>query len=173
VRFALVPSIQTRPLINIAHRVSPLASAPGSCGSIIHFLTSSSAPHARKMASRTTGRTSARSSVSRDQASSPPKLASDRQSHSPVARRTRSTRSQSVDLGESDSGVTTRKGARRTMRQGSVESVDSNASAASSIKVRPSRKTRTARTSPGQSIMAPMILEAHLLKFVYRIINPC
>lgn len=76
-------------------------------------------------------RTSARGSVTRDQASSPPKQSSERQSQSPVRRSTRSTRSQSVELGENENATATKRGGRRGVRHGSAESVESNASASS------------------------------------------
>lgn len=79
------------------------------------------------------GRTSARSSASRDQASSPPKSTrrqAPTESQSPVMRSTRSTRSQSRDPHDDD--TTTRRATRsRGARQGSVESTASIDTAAS------------------------------------------
>ncbi|RFU34847.1 hypothetical protein B7463_g1474, partial [Scytalidium lignicola] len=73
-------------------------------------------------------RTSLRSSVERVQASSPAK--STRASQSPNIRRTRRTRSESVELGD-DSGaaMNAKRSTRRSAREASVESVESNASA--------------------------------------------
>lgn len=76
------------------------------------------------------GRTSVRSS-NLDHAISPPKLSHDRRSQSPVGRRTRSTRSQSIELGDSDTAMITRRGGRRGLRQSSVESVGSVSSTGS------------------------------------------
>ncbi|TAQ85221.1 hypothetical protein B7494_g6462 [Chlorociboria aeruginascens] len=69
-------------------------------------------------------RTSARS-VSRDQAFSPPKQSNARSPQSP--RRTRSSRSQSVELGDPSRSLISR-GGKRAVRQVSVESTGSNAS---------------------------------------------
>jgi|SRR5450432_4190860 hypothetical protein len=75
------------------------------------------------------GRTSARSTAGRDQASSPPKKPSQRvnKAQSPAVR-TRATRSESQDL-DNDPDMRTRKTARsRGVREGSTDSVGSNAS---------------------------------------------
>lgn len=71
---------------------------------------------------------SARSSVSRDQASSPPKAKIEQQSQ----RATRSTRSQSKELGGDHEAVNSRRAGKRGARQASADSVDSNTSATSS-----------------------------------------
>jgi hypothetical protein len=87
-------------------------------------------------------RTSARTSATPDQASSPPRHPNNRQSRSPVGRRTRA-RSQSAELGDNTTTTTTRTGGRRA-RQGSADSVDSNTSAASSTTGRTRKATRRA-----------------------------
>jgi hypothetical protein len=84
------------------------------------------------------GRTSARAAATRNQASSPPR----RSTRSPVARRPR-TRSESVELGDNHAATTVKRG-KRSARQASIESVGSNASAASSNQ----RGGRKKATSP-------------------------
>jgi len=98
------------------------------------------------------GRPNARSSVNRDQASSPPTKSNQRvsMSKSPATRATRATRSQSRDLGDHDAAMTTRKSTRsRAARQGSVESAGSNTSA-DSKGGRRRKKTRTTIAAGGQ-----------------------
>ncbi|KAH8776962.1 hypothetical protein BGZ57DRAFT_854360 [Hyaloscypha finlandica] len=99
-------------------------------------------------------RISARSSATHDLASLPPKQSNDRQSRSPVGRRTRSTRSQSADLGESDIPTSTRGGGKRGVRQVSVESIESNTSAASSRGGRTRKVTRAAAGARDLSMVA-------------------
>ncbi|KAF8862596.1 hypothetical protein BDZ45DRAFT_799084 [Acephala macrosclerotiorum] len=100
------------------------------------------------MAPKPSGRTSARSSASRDQAPSSPKQSRDRESESPVGRRTRLTRSQSAEPRDQNAGIRkTRRGGRNVSREGSVESVGSNTSAASSRGGR-TRQTRRAAAVP-------------------------
>jgi hypothetical protein len=94
-------------------------------------------------------RTSARTSATPDQTSSPPRQPNNRQSRSPVGRRTRA-RSQSAELGDHTT-TTTRTGGRRA-RQGSVDSVDSNTSAASSTTGRTRKATRGAVKARSQQL---------------------
>ncbi|KAE8442083.1 hypothetical protein EG329_003841 [Mollisiaceae sp. DMI_Dod_QoI] len=96
------------------------------------------------------GKMSARSSTSRDQASSPPKQSRDRDSESPVGRRTRSTRSQSAEPRKQDTGTKKTKRGRNTSREGSADSVGSNVSAASSRGGRTRQATRAAAVSRGK-----------------------
>ncbi|CZR63938.1 uncharacterized protein PAC_13835 [Phialocephala subalpina] len=101
------------------------------------------------MAPKASGRTSARSNASRDQASSPPK----RESESPVGRRTRSTRSQSAEPRDQNAGVRkTRRGPRNASREGSVDSVGSNTSVASSRGGRTRKATRAAAVPRGKNL---------------------
>ena len=95
-------------------------------------------------------RTSARTSATPDQASSPPRQPNNRQSQSPVGRRTRA-RSQSAELGDNTTTTTTRTGGRRA-RQGSADSVDSNTSAASSTTGRTRKATRRAVKARSQQL---------------------
>jgi hypothetical protein len=94
------------------------------------------------LSSATMARTSARSAANRDQTSSPPKQSDDRQSNSPQGRRTRSTRSQSADLGESDIPASTKRGGNKGTRQVSVESIESITSPTSSRGGRTRHATR-------------------------------
>jgi hypothetical protein len=87
--------------------------------------------------------TSARSSVTRDQPSSPPNAINHRQSQSP-RRATRSMRSQSRELGKDYEDENTRRAGKRSSRQASVESVESNISAASSKASSRGGRTRNA-----------------------------
>jgi hypothetical protein len=76
-------------------------------------------------------RQSARASINRDQASSPPTKSGQRvaKPSGSVMRTSRATRSQSRDLDDKDASKSTRKRTRpRGARQGSVDSVGSNAS---------------------------------------------
>lgn len=99
-------------------------------------------------------RTSNRSSVTRDHASSPPKNRRIRQSQSPVGRRTRSTRSASAELGDNDTGVSAMRGGKRGIRQTSVESVESSTSAASSDRGGRRKASRTAAAARGRYILS-------------------
>ncbi|KAH7317672.1 hypothetical protein BKA65DRAFT_514952 [Rhexocercosporidium sp. MPI-PUGE-AT-0058] len=76
-------------------------------------------------------RGTARSSAARNQASSPPKAS--RQSQSPVGRRTRSSRSRSVDPQAIDSTRNKQRAGRRGDREASVSSVGSDTSASSTV----------------------------------------
>ncbi|KAF4625014.1 hypothetical protein G7Y89_g13154 [Cudoniella acicularis] len=88
------------------------------------------------------GRSSARSSATRDQPTTLKKQPPDRQSHSPIRRQ---TRSQSADVGQSNAVTDKKRAGKRGARQASVESVGSNASAASS---RTGRTKKAARGAP-------------------------
>jgi hypothetical protein len=104
-----------------------------------------------QMASRTSARASARPSSSRAQASSLSKQPNQRQSHSPSRRRTRITRSQSIDLDGSDSGLPASTGVRRSKRQASIESEGSvrNGTSESSRLSNRQRATRGAELNEG------------------------
>jgi hypothetical protein len=104
-----------------------------------------------QMASRTSARASARPSSSRAQASSLSKQPNQRQSHSPSRRRTRITRSQSIDLDGSDSGLPASTGVRRSKRQASIESEGSvrNRTSESSRLSNRQRTTRGAELNEG------------------------
>ena len=106
------------------------------------------------MAPKASGRTSARSGSSREQASSPPNQRRNRDTETPVGRRTRSARSQSVESQDQNAGVKkTRRGARSVSREGSVDSVGSNNSIASSRGGRTRQTTRVAAISRGKMLM--------------------
>ena len=111
------------------------------------------------------GRTSARTAATRNQASSPPKQST----QSPVARRVR-TRSASVELGDDNAGSTVKQG-KRSARQASVESVGSNASAASSNEGGRRKKARRGEVLyPGRQVRS-RLREACLLIHVCRVIG--
>jgi hypothetical protein len=87
-----------------------------------------------------TGRTSARSSVNHDLASSPPRRGG-RRRQGPI---TRTTRSQSRELGNSDTNTSTRQNAKRKgAQQASIESVDSD----TSIESRGRRRRKNTRAA--------------------------
>ena len=91
-----------------------------------------------------TSHTSKRTAASRHQASSPAKQST----QSPVAKRTR-TRSASLELEHYDASIAKR--GKRTVRQGSLESVDSNVSTASSSRGgRRKRAPRGKNANPGK-----------------------
>lgn len=88
----------------------------------------------RRIALAMASRTFARSSASRDQASSPPSKIGPRipaQSQSPAMRSTRSTRSRSRDIHDNEELAVQISTRSRRARQGSVESIGSVVSAAS------------------------------------------
>ncbi|RDW76994.1 hypothetical protein BP6252_05047 [Coleophoma cylindrospora] len=91
------------------------------------------------------GRPSTRSSVTRDLPSSPAPAAVARQSQSPAGRRTRSLRSQSIELGQTD--IASNRALRRGLRQASVESVESNTSTGS--------KASRRKKIPRPAVVAP------------------
>ena len=105
----------------------------------------------QRMAPRSSTRASARPS-SRREASSPPKHSGDHQSHSHVGRRTRSTRSQSIDVDGGDIEVHGSKEVARSRRLVSVESedgLDDSANKPSRRNNQRSRKSLAAEPSPG------------------------
>jgi hypothetical protein len=89
------------------------------------------------------GRTAARSSASRDQASSPTKPAKRvNKSRSPTKRISRTTRSASRELGETETDMRTKKTRKpRAVREGSADTVGS----AASVEGKPARKRKNAR----------------------------
>ncbi|RDW64255.1 hypothetical protein BP5796_10757 [Coleophoma crateriformis] len=96
------------------------------------------------------GRPSTRSSVTRDLPSSPAPVAVARQSQSPAGRRTRSLRSQSIELGQTD--IASIHALRSDLRQASVESVESNTSTGSKASRR-KKKPRPAVIAPELSMV--------------------
>ncbi|KAK0111412.1 hypothetical protein ONS95_001773 [Cadophora gregata] len=96
-------------------------------------------------------RGTARSSASRNQASSPPKAPTD--SQSPVGRRTRSSRSRSVDPEHKEASTNTKRISRRGERETSVSSIESGRSA-SSTGSRARKHTRKPAVNRDLSIVA-------------------
>jgi hypothetical protein len=101
------------------------------------------------------GRTSARSSVSRDYAQSPPKPSIGRRSQSPRRTRSGRGRSQSAEPGESSRNLSKKLPGRRGIREGSAESVDSNKNATSSRKEAHKKDATRALVRGGKTYLSP------------------
>ena len=105
---------------------------------------------AQRMAPRSSTRASARPS-SRREASSPPKHSSYHQSHSHVGRRTRSTRSQSIDVdgGDIEVHASNEVASRHLVSVENEDGLDDSANKLSRRNNQRSRKSLAAEPSPG------------------------
>jgi hypothetical protein len=124
------------------------------------------------MAPRSSAKTSAKSGASRDQASSPPKSSRERDTKSPLGRRTRLTRSQSVEQQEQKpSTMKAKRNGRAGSREGSVDSVGSNRDIASGRGGRAKQATRATAPSRGNNLVCHMTRLQLIDKQIYPLLR--